>query len=195
MFIVFGQDIIRFVDAFTKASMYSIWRSLHNKFVFAHVANELNKEMCTRQFFEGNCHIPYFLPPLIYFISDQANLLFVVRDFSAGTVFEMKTNKYVGPRGENPAQLRLLDRYYASEQRFQEGKSLFPDKLKNLKGREVTIAGFDYRPYTVIKQVSLTLEQQYNLEFVCNNINLKLLTYCVRCIYLENLIYNLILYL
>ncbi|KAH8236873.1 hypothetical protein KR032_007571, partial [Drosophila birchii] len=134
-FVVFGADILHFVDVFTKASMYSIWRSLHNKFIFAYVANEFKEEVFKRPFFE-----------------DQANLLLVVRDYATGGVFDMKTNKYVGPRAENPAQLRLLDRYYVSEQRFQEGNSLFPDKLKDLKGREVTIAGFNYPPYTVIKQ-------------------------------------------
>ncbi|XP_052854700.1 uncharacterized protein LOC128263666 [Drosophila gunungcola] len=50
-FVVFDEDIGQFVDAFTKASVYSIWRSLHNKFVFAHVAHEL-KECCENRFFE-----------------------------------------------------------------------------------------------------------------------------------------------
>ncbi|XP_039502037.1 uncharacterized protein LOC120458425 [Drosophila santomea] len=42
-FVVFDKDIDRFVDAFTKASVYSIWRSLHNKFIFAHITNELQE--------------------------------------------------------------------------------------------------------------------------------------------------------
>ncbi|XP_002138113.2 uncharacterized protein Ir41a [Drosophila pseudoobscura] len=134
-FMVFGNDIARFVDAFTNASMYSIWRSLHNRFIFSHVADELNENCCDNFFFE-----------------DQPNILFIVESQDAsGAVFEIKTNKYVGTRAEKPAQLQLLDRYYVAEQRFQLKNLLFPNKLKDLQGREVIIAGFDYRPYTVIK--------------------------------------------
>nr|XP_044248777.1 uncharacterized protein LOC108054865 [Drosophila takahashii] len=132
-FLVFDKDIDLFIDAFNKASVYSIWRSLRNKFIFAHVANEL-QERWENLFFE-----------------DQPNILFVIRDHSSGSSFDLKTNKYVGPKSEKPAQLKMLDTYSTTEQRFQLGKSLFPDKLKDLQGREVVLAGFDYRPYTVIK--------------------------------------------
>ncbi|XP_034652841.1 uncharacterized protein LOC117891467 [Drosophila subobscura] len=133
-FMVFGKDIARFVGAFTNASMYSIWRSLHNRFVFSHMADELNEDCYKNIFFE-----------------DQPNILFIVQTDASGTVLEMKTNKYVGTKAEKPAQLQLLDRYYVVEERFQLNNSLFPNKLKDLQGREVVIAGFDYRPYTVIK--------------------------------------------
>ncbi|XP_060658240.1 uncharacterized protein LOC132792781 [Drosophila nasuta] len=135
-FLVFGEHIPRFVDVFLKASMYSIWRSLYNKFVFALEADELDKFCC-----EG------------YFFEDQPNILFVVRDSPNNSTFELKTNKYVGPRAEQPAQLLLLDVYDASEQHFRLNNCLFPDKLSDLQGREVIVAGFDYRPYTVIKQL------------------------------------------
>nr|XP_036677547.1 uncharacterized protein LOC118878606 isoform X2 [Drosophila suzukii] len=138
-FLVFDDDIGQFVNAFKKASVYSIWRSIRNKFVFAYVANELH-ECWDNIFFE-----------------DQPNILFVVRDHYLGTNFDLKTNKYVGPKSEKPAQLKLLDTYLAAEQRFRMGKSLFPDKLKNLHGREVILAGFDYRPYTVIKNLNIWL--------------------------------------
>ncbi|KAM8711688.1 hypothetical protein ACLKA7_012231 [Drosophila subpalustris] len=133
-FLVFGDHIPIFVAAFSKASMYSIWRSLHNRFVFAHVEMELGESCCRDFFFE-----------------DQPNILFVVRNSANGTIFELKTNKYVGPRAEEPAQLLLLDRFNASKAQFQLNTILFPDKLRDLQGREVIIAGFDYRPYTVIK--------------------------------------------
>lgn len=86
-------------------------------------------------------------------LSDQPNILFVERSYANSTTFELKTNKYVGPREEEPAQLKLLDRYNTFEDQFQFKRLLFPDKLNNLQGREVVIAGFDYRPYTVIKYV------------------------------------------
>lgn len=86
-------------------------------------------------------------------LSDQPNILLVERSYANATTFELKTNKYVGPRAEEPAQLQLLDRYNALRDQFQFKTPLFPDKLKNLQGRELIIVGFDYRPYTVIKHV------------------------------------------
>lgn len=94
---------------------------------------------------------------LKFSLSDQPNILFVERSYANATTFELKTNKYVGPREEEPAQLQLLDRYDTLEDQFQFKRLLFPDKLNNLQGREVVIAGFDYRPYTVIKYVMLSL--------------------------------------
>ncbi|XP_043064147.1 uncharacterized protein LOC108089075 [Drosophila ficusphila] len=169
-FIVFDNNIVQFVEAFTKASIYSIWRSLHNKFVFAHVANEL-QECCENIFFE-----------------DQPNILFVVRDYSSGTIFDIKTNKYVGPKAGKPAQLKLLDRYLASEQRFQFGKFLFPNKLKNLQGREVIIAGFDYPPYTVIKHktnsntrdLGVTKDSDLQNVYIDGTETRVVLTFCER---------------
>lgn len=98
-------------------------------------------------------------------ISDQPNILFVVREHSSASSFDIKTNKFVGRKAENPSQMILVDRYLASEQRFQFGKSLFADKLNNLQGREVIIAGFDYPPYTVIKHVSL-ISMFSNLNYI-----------------------------
>lgn len=94
---------------------------------------------------------------LKFSLSDQPNILFVERSYANATTFELKTNKYVGPREKEPAQLQLLDRYDTFEDEFQFKRLLFPDKLSNLQGREVVIAGFDYRPYTVIKYVIVPL--------------------------------------
>ncbi|XP_030242073.1 uncharacterized protein LOC108654801 [Drosophila navojoa] len=137
-FLIFGDFMSRFVAAFAQASMYSIWRSLRNRFVFAHVAQELDEEACCSS----------------YFFQDQPNILFVLRSYANATDFELKTNKYVGPRAEQPQQLILIDRYDARLQLFQHNVPLFPDKLRDLQGREVIIACFDYRPYTVIKYTS-----------------------------------------
>lgn len=105
----------------------------------------------------------YGISPLF---SDQPNILFVVRSYANATDFELKTNKYVGPRSERPDQLELLDRYDAMEQRFQHNISLFPDKLRDLQGRELIMNGFDYRPYTVIKYVSiLTVDTVELMDF------------------------------
>ncbi|EDW01430.1 uncharacterized protein LOC6559759 [Drosophila grimshawi] len=133
-FLVFGEYIPRFVAAFPKASMYSIWRSLYSKFVFAYVADELGETIWQDDFFQ-----------------EQPNILFVVRSYSNATSFDLKTNKYVGPRSEHPEQLQLLDRFDAVGKRFQHKNKLFPDKLRDLQGRELIIAGFDYKPYAIIK--------------------------------------------
>lgn len=94
---------------------------------------------------------------LKFSLSDQPNILLVERSFANASTFELKTNKYVGPKKEERAQVQLLDRYDTIEDQFQFKRLLFPDKLSNLQGREVVIAGFDYRPYTVIKYVMLSL--------------------------------------
>lgn len=52
-FLVFGDQICPFVAAFTQASMYSIWRSLHNKFVFSYVAQKLPMSCFQDYFFQG----------------------------------------------------------------------------------------------------------------------------------------------
>ncbi|XP_030387929.1 uncharacterized protein LOC115634384, partial [Scaptodrosophila lebanonensis] len=132
-FIVFGSDIEEFVTAFERASMYSIWRSIYNRFVFAHEAGELEETCCKHLFFQ-----------------DQPSILFVERNQINGSTFELKTNKYVGAR-KDQAQLLLLDRYDALQQRFEYDSNLFPDKLRDLEGRTLTIACFDYRPYVVLK--------------------------------------------
>ncbi|KAH8272608.1 hypothetical protein KR018_004057, partial [Drosophila ironensis] len=138
-FLVFSYDTMDFVNAFSKSSIYSMWRSLHNKFIFAMDNSEFHEEWYTNNIF----------------FEDQPNILFVLRRNSTSNIFKLKTNRYVGPKADKPAKLYMLDKYIASDQKFHMGKHLFPNKLDNLKGREIVIAGFDYRPYTIIKHLPI----------------------------------------
>ncbi|KAH8320306.1 hypothetical protein KR074_003075, partial [Drosophila pseudoananassae] len=139
-FIVFGNETIKFVNSFKKASVYSIWRSLHNKFIFVLDTNDFQEEWYKKPFFQ-----------------DQPNILFITHP--SNEVFEIRTNKYTGPKAQNPGTLYILDRFFPDLQRFQNGKSLFPNKLSNLEGREIIVAGFDYPPYTIIQHVSFFFYQ------------------------------------
>ncbi|XP_032311524.2 uncharacterized protein LOC6493890 isoform X1 [Drosophila ananassae] len=89
--------------------------------------------------------------------SDQPNILFITHPSSStNEVFDIRTNKFTGPKSLNPAKLYTLDRFFPALNRFQNAKSLFPSKLANLQGREIIIAGFDYPPYTIIKHNTIS---------------------------------------
>lgn len=68
-------------------------------------------------------------------------------------VFNLKTNKFNGPQAEKQSSLVLLDQFDALNETFLNNCLLFEDKTANLQGREVVIAGFDYKPYFVINYV------------------------------------------
>ncbi|ALC40675.1 Ir41a [Drosophila busckii] len=106
-------------------------------------------------------------------IINQPNIIFVVRDYVNATSFALKTNKYVGSRTDHPEQLQLVDRYDSLQQRFQYNHSLFPDKLRDLKGREVIIAYFDYRPYTVMKYVKKNIYGSLVASFKSSRNNIR----------------------
>ncbi|XP_039956501.1 uncharacterized protein LOC120772140 isoform X2 [Bactrocera tryoni] len=133
-FIAFQMDIPIFIDAVINASRFSIWRSSNNKFVFVYNKGDLLDEHFEHRFFE-----------------DQSGILLIERTVTDPAIFDLKTNKFVGPRAENPKQLYLLDRFNAESNTFLHGNDLFPDKLSNLQGREVILAAFDYRPDVVLK--------------------------------------------
>ncbi|CAD7014181.1 unnamed protein product [Ceratitis capitata] len=133
-FIAFQLDIPIFIDAIINASRYSIWRSANNKFLFVYNEGDLSEEHFQHRFFE-----------------DQSSILLVERSIGNPALFDLKTNKFVGSRADNPKQLYPLDRFNAESNTFQYGNDLFPDKLSDLQGREVILAAFDYRPDVVLK--------------------------------------------
>lgn len=69
---------------------------------------------------------------------------------SSHNILNLKTNKFSSRKSEKQYSLQLLDQYFAINGTFLYNNSLFPDKTSNLQGREVIMAGFDYRPYFVI---------------------------------------------
>ena len=80
-------------------------------------------------------------------------MLLIERNATNRSVFHLKTNKYVGPRAEDPSRLYELDVYEANSQKFQRNAWLFPDKLPNLQGRELIVAVVDYKPSVIVKRV------------------------------------------
>nr|AID61276.1 ionotropic receptor [Calliphora stygia] len=133
-FITFQHDILNFIESFINASQYSDWRSKRNRFVFGYIEDNFEENFQQLTFFE-----------------EQDSILLVSMDStSSSDIFILKTNKYYGPKAEQQNSLVFLDKFYAENATFLYNHSLFPDKTANLRGREVIIAGFDYRPYFVI---------------------------------------------
>lgn len=80
------------------------------------------------------------------------NILFIEYQKDAA-MFEFYTTHYAG--NENSESLYLLA-FAAVDDDFQEISSnvnLFPDKILNLQGKEVSLALFNYLPYVLWKEV------------------------------------------
>ncbi|XP_037722513.1 uncharacterized protein LOC119555282 [Drosophila subpulchrella] len=141
-FLVFQEQIPKFASSFYHASMYSIWRSLRNRFIFVY----------TEELIEEN---DIYL--LGYILQDQPNILLVTSKYLNSSIFDIKTNRFVGPRNfdTNPGlvEFDLLQRYDAeNDEIIWDGgtKSPLSVKMRNLKGREVVIGIFDYKPFMLL---------------------------------------------
>ncbi|KAH8357605.1 hypothetical protein KR200_004404, partial [Drosophila serrata] len=141
-FIAFQEQIPEFARSFYHASIYSIWRSLRNKFIFVY----------TTELLEDNDY--YFSE---YIFQDQPNILLVTSDYLNSSSFEIKTNRFVGRRNFDPApgqiQFDHLYRYNSVENCATwtyELKRRMSEKLQNLQGREIVIGVFDYKPFMLL---------------------------------------------
>ncbi|KAH8361664.1 hypothetical protein KR084_012540, partial [Drosophila pseudotakahashii] len=141
-FLVFQEQIPEFANAFYHASIYSIWRSQRNRFVFVY----------TEELMEGNNN--YLCG---YILQDQPNILLVTSQYLNSSTFDIKTNRFVGPRNfdTNPApvEFNLLQRYDAESDENLWGvaaKDALSVKMRNLMGREVVIGIFDYKPFMLL---------------------------------------------
>ncbi|XP_036671140.3 uncharacterized protein Ir76a isoform X1 [Drosophila suzukii] len=141
-FLVFQEQIPKFASSFYHSSMYSIWRSLRNRFIFVY----------TEELIEENDN--YLLG---YILQDQPNILLVTSKYLNSSIFDIKTNRFVGPRNfdTNPGlvDFDLLQRYDAENDEiiWDVGtKSALSVKMRNLKGREVVIGIFDYKPFMLL---------------------------------------------
>ena len=83
---------------------------------------------------------------------------------SSPDILLLKTNKFSARKSEKQYSLQLLDQYFVLNDTFLYNNSLFPDKTLNLQGREVIMAGFDYRPYFVINYVT-TDNNSYDVAY------------------------------
>ncbi|XP_075168532.1 ionotropic receptor 41a [Haematobia irritans] len=145
-FVVFEKEILPFIESFENASRYSVWRSKRNHFLFATSDQKQEKQFQEHMFFQ-----------------DQPHILVIFAQRSSTNFFELKTNKFKGPK-RDASKLILLDRFYGNNGTFQSNANLYPDKLSNLEGREVIVAGFDYHPYFVIKY-GLEPNNSYDLAY------------------------------
>ncbi|XP_016955809.1 uncharacterized protein LOC108028462 [Drosophila biarmipes] len=141
-FLVFQEQIPKFTSSFYHASIYSIWRSLRNRFIFVY----------TEELIEETDHYMFG-----YVLHDQPNILLVTSRYLNSSVFEIKTNRFVGPRNfdknPGPVEFDLLQRFDAENEEltWDEGmKSALSAKLRNLEGREVVIGIFDYKPFMLL---------------------------------------------
>ncbi|KNC26738.1 hypothetical protein FF38_11380 [Lucilia cuprina] len=142
-FLVFHDHILPFIESFINASQYSVWRSKRNRFVFGYLEETFEENFVKHPFFEA-----------------QNSILLISEHTSSNEIFNIKTNKFNGPKSQQQYSLLFLDQFYTTNASFLYNHSLFPDKITNLKGREVIAAGFDYRPYFVINYV-----EKYNNSY------------------------------
>ncbi|XP_037928518.1 uncharacterized protein LOC119662936, partial [Teleopsis dalmanni] len=122
-FLIFQSDIPIFVEAFTNASKFSIWHSMNNKFIFAYNNDSEN----------------------------QPNILLIEGSENDRNNFYLKTNKYVGKRADGPSQMYILDYFNAETEVFKYNIDLFPNKIKDLQGREIKLSALSYAPSIIIK--------------------------------------------
>ncbi|SPP77239.1 uncharacterized protein LOC117580458 isoform X1 [Drosophila guanche] len=141
-FLAFQEQIPDFARYFYNASIYSIWRSPRNRFIFAYTEELLLQH-------EGNDLLQG------YIFHDQPNVLLVSAPYLNSSTFDIKTNRFVGPRDFNDKpgtiQFNLLQRYDSQlREIIWESGTKMSKKLQNLQGREVFIGIFDYKPFMLL---------------------------------------------
>nr|ACN81897.1 IR76a [Drosophila melanogaster] len=139
-FIAFQEQIPEFARYFYHASIYSIWRSLRNRFMFVYTKEFEDKK---DSYLSG------------YIFQDQPNILVITSQYLNSSTFEVKTNRFVGPRNFNknpePVEFYILQRFDAKGTKATwETQSAMSSKMRNLKGREVVIGIFDYKPFMLL---------------------------------------------
>ncbi|KAH8262540.1 hypothetical protein KR026_010626 [Drosophila bipectinata] len=142
-FIAFQEQIPEFAEFFYHSSIYSIWRSQRNRFIFV-----CTEELCTKK--QEN-----FLSQYIFY--DQPHIYLVTSTFANSSVVDIKINRFVGKRNFEvnppPVEFDLIQRYDAQLQEitWENGRNNdVSQKLRNLQGREIIIGIFDYKPFMVM---------------------------------------------
>lgn len=86
---------------------------------------------------------------------DLPKILFIDYDSKASKI-SFSTTKFIGTNNES----RKIEKFYEINEldlnkieNLLDDVNLFPIKVKNLKGREITLAIFNYMPYTLWKEV------------------------------------------
>ncbi|XP_017121961.1 uncharacterized protein LOC108142544 [Drosophila elegans] len=141
-FLAFQEQIPEFTRSFYYASIYSIWRSLQNRFIFVYTEELVEKK---DDYLNG------------YIFQDQPNILLITSENLNSSTFDIKTNRFVGPRDfgpiPGPVEFDLLQKYDAAKEKITRDvgkKSTMLGKMRNLQGREVVIGIFDYKPFMLL---------------------------------------------
>lgn len=96
---------------------------------------------------------------LIYSLPDQPNILVIKAELLNTNIFEIKTNRFVGPRNFGneplPVDLYTFQRYDAQLQRIIWNSGIdISSKVQDLQGREIVIGLFTYKPFMLLDYVS-----------------------------------------
>ncbi|XP_055922835.1 LOW QUALITY PROTEIN: ionotropic receptor 21a-like [Eupeodes corollae] len=137
-FIAFEEEIMIFVGSFMKSVLHSKWRSLKNRFLFVYTEGRFDEN-------SAEFDQPFF--------QDLTNIL-LIEISKNGTVFDLKTTKFVGSRKNHPEELVFLDRYYGKTNTFEFNNNLYPDKVRDLQGRELISAVFPYEPFAILRNAT-----------------------------------------
>ncbi|KAH8371943.1 hypothetical protein KR093_009388, partial [Drosophila rubida] len=170
-FIVFQEHIPKFAHYFYNASSYAIWRSTRNRFIFVYTDELLPASFDAANYFDG------------YIFHDQPNIWLISAPFLNATVFEIKSNQFVGPRyfGKEPMPvnfdaLQLYDAQFG-EVTWDSGINL-SSKLRNLQGREIIVGIFNYKPFMLLdydKQPKIYNRAQHGADVHIDGTEVRLL--------------------
>ncbi|XP_064545280.1 uncharacterized protein Ir76a [Drosophila montana] len=142
-FIAFQEQIPMFARWFYNASTYSIWRSIKNRFIFVYTDELLEESTESDSYMDG------------YLFHDQPNVLLVTAQFLNASVFEIKTNRFVGPRyfgaKAMPAAFYTMQFYDAKLGKVTwDSETDISEKMRNLEGREIILGLFNYEPFMLL---------------------------------------------
>ncbi|XP_034106527.1 uncharacterized protein LOC117569468 [Drosophila albomicans] len=170
-FIAFQEHIPQFAHSFYNASIYAIWRSTRNRFIFVYSDELLPTAVDASNYFDG------------YIFHDQPNILLVNAPLLNSTIFEIKSNQFVGPRyfGKEPMPVSFdtLQIYDAQlDKVLWDGGIDLTNKLRNLQGREIVLGIFNYKPFMVVdydKQPKVYNRAQHGAEVHIDGTEVRLL--------------------
>ncbi|ALC48028.1 Ir76a, partial [Drosophila busckii] len=154
-FIAFQEDIPKFAYYFYNASTYSIWRSTRNRFIFLYTDELLEQSTAVEDYISG------------YIFHDQPNILLVNAKHLNSSVFDIKTNRFVGSgryfgTAPKPAVFDSIQQFDAKLGKLVWKSDMnWKHKLKNLQGREVVVGVFDYKPFMLLSYSKLNASKAF----------------------------------
>lgn len=161
-FVVIGNIILPFLEAFITAAIEVVWRSTGNMMIL--VADDFGEQVLSHRIVKE-------LPDILFFKVKKPCL------------FEAYTTKYQSLYSKEPEELYLLDTFNGTG--FEGGVNLFPNKKENFQGRSIRLGVFDNPPFnTFYKDSTGSIMinksgrmEKYFLEGIESNI---LMSYCKR---------------